>query len=437
MKALKIYVRIIVGVWILLPLYGNAQPTPLSKGVYRIPYEDGTQVNVAQDHLTHSPLDAIDFNGVNGNTPYSVVAAADGWVRYIDDGNDGSCFVKDVLSCSSCNNYVWIEHPNGEWSKYTHFVQNSVRGIAGISEDQYVCAGTFLGFEGDVGATSGSNGRAQFACTGNGILQQKIDSVNSVRISMRQDSLRTFYHAHFEVGIPDDLSDPITTSGFLKGKKKVPVFCGIPGNIADKGEVYTANPCDAAACTNNLHLPNFSETGIRVVQVGNEITSGGSLYTVEANAQVLHRAGKKIILQPGFTAKAGAYYNAYIAKCNSMPGTLITCEPIIIFRQNRIATTPEEDHDSSSYFQHTALTIYPNPFSGIISIHYLVREEASVHFILYDVNGREVGRPVNHESKEPGSYQITFDGSALPKGIYLYHLQIGTETLKGKLIKAQ
>jgi hypothetical protein len=30
-----------------------------------------------------------------------------------------------VTSCSSCNNYVWIEHPNGEWTKYTHFITNS------------------------------------------------------------------------------------------------------------------------------------------------------------------------------------------------------------------------------------------------------------------------------------------------------------------------
>ena len=73
-------------------------------GDYRMPYADGTQVLVHHDHQTHSTPDArmYDISGVNSTN--LVVAAAPGWVRWIEDGNT------DVGSGN--NNYVWIEHPH-------------------------------------------------------------------------------------------------------------------------------------------------------------------------------------------------------------------------------------------------------------------------------------------------------------------------------------
>ena len=33
--------------------------------------------------------------------------------------------------CQNYNNYIWIEHPNGEWSKYTHMQTGSITGAPG------------------------------------------------------------------------------------------------------------------------------------------------------------------------------------------------------------------------------------------------------------------------------------------------------------------
>jgi hypothetical protein len=54
-----------------------------SQGTYRIPYRDGTTVEVPSDHLTHDPPTRIDMKGVGGGTPYRIVAAADGVIRFI------------------------------------------------------------------------------------------------------------------------------------------------------------------------------------------------------------------------------------------------------------------------------------------------------------------------------------------------------------------
>src|SRR4051812_4901877 len=82
-----------------------------SKGVYRIPFENGTSVGVTNDFNKHKPLGRIDMSGKSGNGEYKIVAAADGIVRYVVDN-----FSKQVDSDSGepcTNNYVWIEHANG------------------------------------------------------------------------------------------------------------------------------------------------------------------------------------------------------------------------------------------------------------------------------------------------------------------------------------
>jgi murein DD-endopeptidase MepM/ murein hydrolase activator NlpD len=89
-----------------------------SKGVYRIPYDDGVTVKVTNDHLKHNPPGRIDMHGDGGSKPYKIVAAADGRIRFIVDN-----FSKQIDSSSGepcTNNYVWIEHSNGEWTKYSH-----------------------------------------------------------------------------------------------------------------------------------------------------------------------------------------------------------------------------------------------------------------------------------------------------------------------------
>jgi hypothetical protein len=55
---------------------------------------------------------------------------------------------------------------------------------------------------------------------------------------------------------------------------------------------------------------------------------------------------------------------------------------------------------------------------------------------VYDILGREIQTLVN-EKLNPGTYEVTFDGSNLASGIYFYQLKSGNfiETKKMLLIK--
>lgn len=64
---------------------------------------------------------------------------------------------------------------------------------------------------------------------------------------------------------------------------------------------------------------------------------------------------------------------------------------------------------------------YPNPFNPSTVISYRLPVISQVSFKVYDILGREVATLVNEE-KTAGSYLVTFDGSSLASGMYIYRL---------------
>ena len=66
-------------------------------------------------------------------------------------------------------------------------------------------------------------------------------------------------------------------------------------------------------------------------------------------------------------------------------------------------------------------------------ISYSLPVIGSVSLKVYDSIGREVATLVN-ETKEAGSYQVTFNASKLASGVYFYRLQAGSYSSVKKLV---
>lgn len=79
---------------------------------------------------------------------------------------------------------------------------------------------------------------------------------------------------------------------------------------------------------------------------------------------------------------------------------------------------------------------YPNPFNPSTEIRYQIPEVSHVTLKVYDLLGREVATIVDEE-KNPGSYEVQFDGSLLSSGILFYRLSAGgvVHTRKALLLK--
>lgn len=136
----------------------NPGPPPKgqeSQNIYRIPFVDGTNVHVGRDFMDHNPQGRIDMRG-KGLGTHRIVAAADGTIRRIQDSRSKNQHPMRILrNTPDCfNNFVWIEHANHEWSKYSHMQMGTTSGKAGLRVGDHVSQGDYLGDQGDVGCAA-------------------------------------------------------------------------------------------------------------------------------------------------------------------------------------------------------------------------------------------------------------------------------------------
>ena len=76
---------------------------------------------------------------------------------------------------------------------------------------------------------------------------------------------------------------------------------------------------------------------------------------------------------------------------------------------------------------------YPNPFNPATTIRYSIPQREQVTVRVFDVQGKVVATLVNGEQGE-GDHQVTFDGSKLSSGVYLYRIQAGGLIATKKLL---
>ena len=278
--------QLIFGLYTPYALGAPAGSLPVSKGVYRLPYQNGTELRLTRDHTNHSPLNRLDIKGINESGDYVIVASGSGRIRRLVDTNTlGSCSSSDA-GCA--NNYIWIEHSNGEWTKYSHLRPNSATNL-GRFVGEFVTSGTPLGIEDDIGFASGP-------------------------------------HLHFEVVVPNDPSDPFNNGGFIRGdgdssttdynrQNRIPVFCDI--GVASTGIVYEAANCQPA-CASIVTVANgVADNSVRHRQADNQVrTVSGNTHIVRSGGGEALRAGQRVTLFPGFQAENGSYFSASIGSCD-------------------------------------------------------------------------------------------------------------------------
>jgi len=76
---------------------------------------------------------------------------------------------------------------------------------------------------------------------------------------------------------------------------------------------------------------------------------------------------------------------------------------------------------------------YPNPFNPSTVINYQIPQSGNVKISVYDALGKIVSILVN-ESQNAGNYNIAWNASGLPSGIYIYKIESGSFSESKKMI---
>ncbi len=92
------------------------------------------------------------------------------------------------------------------------------------------------------------------------------------------------------------------------------------------------------------------------------------------------------------------------------------------------STEQEGEHPSTMTLNQN----YPNPFNPTTQIQFSIPESDNVRLDVYTITGQLVANVVNGRVNS-GSHTISFDGSALASGVYIYRLQTSTQTITRKM----
>jgi hypothetical protein len=145
----------------------------------------------------------------------------------------------------------------------------------------------------------------------------------------------------------------------------------------------------------------------------------GTIFNAHITDDIFVISGDFVINDGNETIRHIAYWNADAEKW--MPFELNNSD-------TSIPVPPGETPLYSHLYQN-----YPNPFNPITQINYDLSGSSTVRLEVYNISGQRIIR-LDEGFKESGSYQVTFDGSDLASGIYLYRLITDKETLTRKML---
>jgi M6 family metalloprotease-like protein len=77
---------------------------------------------------------------------------------------------------------------------------------------------------------------------------------------------------------------------------------------------------------------------------------------------------------------------------------------------------------------------YPNPFNPTTIIRFDIPERTNVELSVYNILGQKVKTLIANETKDPGRYEVSFNGNSLASGVFLYRLTTKNYTQSRKML---
>ena len=127
------------------------------------------------------------------------------------------------------------------------------------------------------------------------------------------------------------------------------------------------------------------------------------------------------------------YYSVQITECQDCEcgdGICNGCEDEDSCANDCLLNNNDFTNDFTFEINH----VYPNPFNPITNIKFTVSHSDYISVSIYDLNGKNIKKIMNNKFISEGSYNIEWDGSEYPSGIYFINLTNGIITQNQKII---
>lgn len=184
------------------------------------------------------------------------------------------------------------------------------------------------------------------------------------------------------------------------------------------GNFYFYDSVDTFLTYKNANVSSFIRESESTFWVGTD--KGHLLKVINGKVQLVQEYSNSEI------------YDLVIDKRNNK-WMILKNKGVSVYNENGIVNV---DIDNAPPLTHKLYQNYPNPFNPSTMISYSIPKSQNVQIIVYDLLGREIQTLLN-KYQTAGTYEILFDGTLLPSGIYFYKITSGnfSETKKMILIK--
>ncbi len=87
-----------------------------------------------------------------------------------------------------------------------------------------------------------------------------------------------------------------------------------------------------------------------------------------------------------------------------------------------------------AFFSETRFEVFPNPFKDKTTIRFVMEQSGHVTLQVFDLAGREICTLFNDQVEKEQPYEVSFDGTNYPAGIYIYKAVNSEAKYTGKMI---
>jgi len=178
----------------------------------------------------------------------------------------------------------------------------------------------------------------------------------------------------------------------------------------------------------NSAIPSNDITCLEIDATGNKWigTSDGFAKFDDTNWRVYNEANSGLTNNSIHCVTVDRYENIWIG----------TKRGLSVYNENTVSVDEDINLNESIPNDYLLYHNYPNPFNNSTVIKYSIPQEGLVTLKVYNLLGEEVAGLVN-DTKQTGNYEVSFDATGLPSGVYFYRLQEGNfvETKKMVLMK--